>query len=241
TWTYTAASVGVSRFSGSASGVGNPSGTPRNSLPASSDPVEVFQQADHLPWTASSAMPLSVNRGQTNVAPLFLTLGDQSGSSDVLVTALRLRVESGGGAGIIPADLFSRVAVQVGSTVHVSRTTLETSGSDIDLTLATPILVGAGTPVTAAIAFDVSPATVVPNFRLVVPDSTYLSGEDATTGAPVVLLLQGQSYPVRTGLARVVAEATELDVAAVVGPRVEAAQGQSDVPFATLRLTNPGV
>ena len=243
TWTYTATGVGQARFTGSASGVGNPSGTPRSSLPATSDPVDVFQQADHLPWSASTAMPLSVNRGQTNVVPLFLTLGDGSGggSSGVLVTALKLRIESGSGAGIIPADLLSRVAVQVGGTTHVSRTSLETSGSTVDLTLATPILVNGGSAVTAAIAIDIAPATVVPNFRLVIPDSTYLTGEDATTGAPVVLVLQGQSYPVRTTLARVVAEATELDVAAVPGPRIEAAQGQPDVRFATLRLTNPGV
>ena len=243
TWTYTAATAGESHFEGSASGVGSPSGTTRTSLPASSDPVRVFQQADHLPWSVSTSMPLSVNRGQTNVAPMFLTFGDNSasGSSDVMITALKLRIESGSAAGIVPADLLSQIAVQVGAATHVSRTSLETSGSDVDLTLAIPIVVSGNRPVTAAIAFDVAPGTVVPNFRLVIPDSTYLTAEDANTGAPVVLQLQGASYPVRTGLARVVAEATEIDVDAVRGPPIEAAQGQQDVSFATLKLVNPGV
>lgn len=241
TWTYTSTAVGQGRFSGSASGVGAGSGTPQQSIAVTSEIVQVFDPAAPLPWSASSAMPLSVNRGQTDVAPLFLTFGDGTSASDVRVIGLRLRVESSGGADIVPADLFSRMTVEVGAMTHVERTSLEASGSEIDLTLATPILVPPGGSVTAAITFDVAGTTVIPNFRLVIVDSTYLSGQDATTGAPVVLRLQGQPYPVRTGLARVVAEATEIDVAAVAGAPVEAARGQQNVPFATLRLTNPGI
>ncbi|HEY3216392.1 MAG TPA: hypothetical protein VGK93_07860 [Candidatus Eisenbacteria bacterium] len=240
-WSFDATSAGDGRFNGGASGVGASSGAIRDALPISSDLVRVFSQAEHLPWTASSAMPLSVNRGQTQVVPLFLTFGDDSASFDARVTAIRLRLESESGSGIVPADLISRIAVQVGTTTHVERTSLENAGSDVDLTLATPILVGAGGTVSAAISLDVGPGTVVPNFRLVIPDSTYLVAEDAATGAPVKLALEGQTYPWRTGLARVVAEATELDVAAVPGPALDAGQGQTEVPFATLRLTNPGV
>jgi hypothetical protein len=241
TWTYTANGVGSARFTAAASGVGASSGTPQSALPATSGAVQVFQPAAPLPWSPSTSMPLTVNRGQANVAPLVLTFGDGSSASDVRVTALRLRVESGSGAGIIPADLFSRMSVEVGAVTHVERTSLETSGSEVDLTLATPILVPHGGSATAAITFDVDSSTVVPNFRLVIPDSTYLTGQDATSGAPVTLRLQSGSYPVRTGLARVVAEATEIDVAALRSGPLEAARGQHNVPFAALRLANPGV
>lgn len=241
TWTYNATAVGQARFSGFASGVGASSGTPQQSIAVTSGEVHVFLPSAPLPWSASSSMPLSVNRGQRDVAPLFLTFGDGTSASDVRVTGLRLRVESSSGTDVVPADLFLRIAVKVGAVTHLERLALETSGGQVDLTLATPILVAHGGSATAAITFDVASTTVVPNFRLVIPDSTYLVGEDATNGAPVVLRLQGQPYPVRTGLARVVAEATELDVAAVSAGALEAAQGQQDVAFATLRLTNPGV
>ncbi|TMQ71341.1 MAG: hypothetical protein E6K80_05870 [Candidatus Eisenbacteria bacterium] len=241
TWTYQATGTGSSRFSGSVSGVGASSGTTQTSLPATSGELQVFDAAAPLAWSASTSMPLSVNRGQTDVAPLVLTFGDGTSATDVRVIGLRLRVESSAGAGIVPAQLFSRMTVKVGAVTHVDRTSLETGGSDVDLTLATPILVPHGGSATAAVTFDVDSATIVPNFRLVVPDSTYLAGQDATTGAPVVLRLRGQGYPVRTSLARVVARATELDVIALATGAVKAAQGQTDVLFETLRLTNPGV
>jgi hypothetical protein len=241
TWTYTATSVGASRFSGSASGVGASSGQPQQSLPVTSGQVQVFAPAAPLAWTASTAMPLTVNRGQTDVAPLFMTFGDGTSAADVNVLGFRLRIESSTGSGIIPADLLSRIAVSVGAVKHVERTNLETSGTEVDLTLATPILVPHGASITAAVAFDVDSATVIPNFRLSIPDSTYLTAQDARTGAPVVLRLQNASYPLRTGVARVVAEATELDVSAVSASPLDAAQGQHGVQLATLQLANPGI
>jgi hypothetical protein len=241
TWTFVASTAGTATFADSAAGSGASSGNSHTSLNVSSDLLHVFQQAATLPWSASTAMPLTVNRGQSNVVPMFFTFGQGSSSADVSITGLRLRVESSSGAGIVPADLLARVAVQVGSTTHVERTSLETSGSTVDLPLATPITVSGGAPVTAAIALDIAAGTVVPNFRLAIPDSTFLTAEDAATGAPVTLVLQGQSYPVLTGLARVVAPATELDVSAPSAKAHTAGQGQKDVALATLRLLNPGV
>ena len=43
--------------------------------------------------------------------------------------------------GIVPADLLSRVVVNEGAEVYLDKSSLETSGSDVDLTLATPVLI----------------------------------------------------------------------------------------------------
>jgi hypothetical protein len=242
TWTYQATSPGESRFTGSASGVGSPSGATRTSLPTTSNAVKVFSQPGSLPLAAATAMPLSVNRGQTNVVPLYLTFSKPSepAGPDARVTHLRFRLEAQSGSGIVPANLLSRVAVFSGTTTYVERTSLETSGAEVDLPLATPILVTRGTPLTAALALDVAAGTTVPNFRIVVPDSTYFAAEDVPTGAPVDLRLEAQPYPIRTGLARVVDEATELDVAAVLSGPTYAGPGQVDAPLMIARLTNPG-
>jgi hypothetical protein len=165
TWTYTATSVGAARFTGSASGVGSSSGQPQQSLPATSGQVQVFAPAAPLVWTASTAMPLTVNRGQTDVAPLFVTFGDGTSAADVNVLGLRLRIESSTGSGIVPADLLAH-RVSVGAVKHVERTSLETSGSEVDLTLATPILVPHGASIISGRGVRCDSATVIPNFRL---------------------------------------------------------------------------
>ena len=243
TWTYSAVAPGDATLSGSASGTGAISGTPRVSLPAGSNLHRIFDQADRLGLTAFDAMPLSVNRGQTDVVALYLAFSNLGGASgaDVRLRRLSLRLESGSGAGITPSNLLSRVAVNEGDVTYLDRTSLETSGSDVDLTLAAPIVVSAGRPVTVALRLDILASTVVPNFQVVVPDSTRFTAEDATSGAPVSVTLESGSYPVRSGLARVVGEATELDVDAQPAPPASVGRGQGDATLLTARLTNPGV
>lgn len=241
-WSYDATAPGDVRFTGSAAGVGDVSAATRTTLPATSNMVEVFAQPGSLPLSVSTAMPLSVNRGQTGVVPAYFTFSSASEAPGpaARLTRLRFRLEAQGGAGIIPANLLSRVTLFSGATTYIDRSSLEASGAEVDLILATPVVVTRGNPITVALAFDVLGTTTVPNFRIVIPDSTYFVGEDVNTGAPVQLRLNGQPYPIRTGLARVVDEATELDVATVLSGATLAGQGQIGAPLMTTRLTNPG-
>lgn len=242
TWSFQADSSGTVRVTGDASGVEQGSGLARRSLGSQSNAHQVFVEAVDLQLTPVESMPFSINRGQTGVVPLSLTLSSPGGAggSDVVLLGLTLRLEDEAGAGIIPADLLSRIVVNEGTTVYLDKTALETSGSTIDLTLTTAARVESGAQATLSLALDVSPTTTVPNFRLIVDSAAALLAQDATSGAPVTISpAPGESFPVQSGLARVVGEATRLDVMAPADPAQNAAQGQPAVSLLRLQFTNP--
>src|SRR5262249_29840039 len=76
--------------------------------------------------------------------------------------------------------------------------------------------------------------------RLSVVDSTAFAAADANSGAPVAVSQSG-TYPVRTAVARVVAPATELDVAGLPTGVSRVGRGAAGIPILGLRLNSPGV
>jgi hypothetical protein len=242
TWTYDAIAPDTARFSGWASGTNVFTGQPVTSLPVTSNPLRIFARVDDIDLEATAALPINVTRGQHDVVSYFFDFAQTTqGGPDVLVRSFRLRLQSESGTGIVPANLLSRVLVSAGSNTYLDRTSLESSGDEMNLVLATPIVVAGTSPVTIGVSFDIDSATTVPNFRVTVPDSTWFTSEDAVSGAPVGVSPPHQSFPFTTGLARVVESATELDIAAQPGAFLHAGQGQADVKLLTLRLTNPGI
>ncbi len=244
-WTADAAAVGEVQFSGSVTGVEQGSGLLRQSLTVTSNTHQIFMPATRVDLFPVESMPFSINRGQTDVVPLTLTFAhpDSAGTASIEIHGFRIALENDVGGGIVPADLLSRVVVSEGGTQYLEKTALETSGSTIDLTLETPALIEAGGSnggqITLALALDVSDSTTVPNFRLAIPDSTWFTATDAITAAPVVITLQDGTYPIRSGLARVVSEATELDVVALADSARTASRGQTNVPLLHVELLNP--
>jgi hypothetical protein len=243
TWSYQSASAGDVRWSGNASGTGAVSGLLRRALNVQSGLHQIYVQAESLACFAIQSMPFTVNQGQTDVVPLTLTFSNESdiASSAVRLRGLRVRLESGAGGAVVPADVISRVVVQEGADVYLSRTNLETTGSVMDLTFANPVTVLQDQPVTLGMRFDVAPGAVVPSFRMIVDDSTMIMAEDATSGAPVEVQLRNQSYPIRTGLARIVSAASELRLASADTAGVDTNPGLTQVPVLRLRLENPGI
>jgi hypothetical protein len=243
TWSYTADGVGDVRFAGSSGGTGDPSGLPRNAPFVTSNLHRVFVAAQHLDLTPVQTMPIRVNRGQTGIVPFSLTLVHPGGAdaSDVRVDRLTVRLEQESGAPIVPAALLSRVEVNEGTSVYLVKTALETSGSEVDLPLAAPVTVTGTQPATISIRLDIDTLTTVPTFRMVLDDSTRISARDATNGAPVVVRLQQGSYPLRSDVATVVAEATQLDVTALPPDTVRTSRGGHDATLLCFRLESPGV
>ena len=74
-----------------------------------------------------------------------------------------------------------------------------------------------------------------------IADSTWLTVEDANSGATVSASLQGSTYPIRSSLGRIVSEATSLQVASQPFPSERVGRGEADVPLLTLRVENPGL
>ena len=242
-WVYTSATAGDVRLLGSAAGTGTPSGAPRNTLPTSSNTHQIFTRTQSLDFTATSSLPASVNRGQTDVAAMTLSFSNPgtSQSSTVRLLGLRVQVQNDTGTGIIPSSIVSQVVVRIGGELVLRKSSIETSGAEIDLTFASPVSIIAGESATLTIALDIASSTTVPAFRLAIADSTVFSAQDALNGAPVSVTLQGGTYPVLTGVARVGAPATEIDIAAdsLVVHRV--GRGQAGVELLGMRLESPGI
>jgi len=241
-WRFTASTSGEVRFSGNAEGTGSPSGLLYSSSPVFSNTHRVFEQTQSVDLTATSSMPASVNRGQEAVVPLSLEFANAGAeASTVRLRELRLEVQDEAGAGIIPSSVINQVAASVGAQIHLLKTDIETGGSEITLTLASPVSIEAGETVALTIAIDISASTTVPIFRLAIRDGASFVAEDANSGAPVSIILQSGSYPVLTGLARVFAPATELDVAALATAPERAGRGEAGVPLVSLRIESPGL
>jgi len=241
TWIYTAAAAGNVQLTASATGIESPGGASRRSLDAVSNTHTVFQSAGALSVGVASTLPASVDRGQTGVGVmnLMLTNGGGAQSATAKVTRVGLHLQDGAGAGIVPASLLTRATVSSDGTLVLDKATLEASGSNVDLTLATPVLVSPSAPVTLAIRFSIADSTLVSNFRAVVLDASAVSAEDANSGAPVTVQLSG-APPIATGLARVVEAATEVQVASADTSLLPVGRGQGSVTLMTLHLTSPG-
>ncbi|GJM45190.1 MAG: hypothetical protein DHS20C21_20320 [Gemmatimonadota bacterium] len=245
TWTYRAASSGDVRLSGSASGVEAGGGGSHASLPVTSNAHQIFVQAQDLNVFAVESMPFSISLGQTGVVPLSLTFENPAGvgGSDIRLLGLRIRLEDELGNTLVPSDLLARVVVNEGAVVYLDKSALETTATEMDLTLAQPVLIessGSSSSATLAIALDISDSTSVPNFLMRVVDATWFEAEDATSGGPVIVsLIDPPAFPITSGLARVVAEATQVDVMNVAGSDFTVGQGQPDVAMLTIELDNP--
>lgn len=240
-WTYRSTEAGDVRLQGSVSGIEQGTGALRQSLTATSNTHHVSIQAQTVDLFPVESMPFSINRGQTDVVPLTLTFAHPGGAlvSPIRVRGFRVSLENDVGEGVVPADLLSRVVVNEGPTEYLVKTALETSGSQIDLPLTTPVVVPPAGQATLNLRLDISDSTIVPTFRVAIADSTWFTVEDAVDSALVDVALQEGVYPIQSGLARVVADAAQLDVAAVPDSAQQVSQGQNDVPFLLLELVSP--
>ncbi|HYM82003.1 MAG TPA: DNRLRE domain-containing protein [Candidatus Limnocylindria bacterium] len=240
-WHYSAVAVGEARLRGAAEGTGFTSGLVRRAPAITSGLHRVFSVANRLDLSLVHTMPVSVNPGALDVVPFSLTLTNPGGEgvSDVNLRRLRVRLETESGQPIVPTDLLARVTVNEGTNIYLVKTALETSGNEVDLALATPARVTGLEPTTLNLRLDLLPAISVPTFRLLIQDSAQFFAEDATSLAPVGVVLDAGSFPIRSNVARILAEATDLDVAALGPDTLFAARG-GVVPLSRMRFENRG-
>lgn len=244
-WQFVGESAGETILKGHAEGIGASSGVITHSLISRSNIQKVFVEARKLDVYSIGSQPYSVTLGESGVIPLSLTFRNPGGEdgSNVNLTGLRIRLEEEDGTGIVPADLFDRVEVNEGSRVYLSKSgaNLETVGAEVDLTLASPVLITTFEPVTVNLKFDISPDAILPTFRVVIPDSTWFNSADATNSAPVMVALPQEEFPIRSGLARLVREATGVDVSAAEATPYRVGPGQAEIELLKIGLENIGI
>ena len=242
-WVYLASGPGDVQFRADAAGVGTVSGLVRRAVEVSSNGHDILIPVADAGLVPVQSMPLEVSRGQAGIVPFSLTFTNQggTGASTVSLRGLRIRVEDGNGAPIVPADLITSVVVAEGTNVYLATSTIPGTGSDLDLVFDAPAYVTPEQPTTLSFRLDVSASATAPSFRVAIVDSTDIVAEDRTSGAPVRIRLETGSFPLRSGTARLVAEPTELRISDVPSSEQRVAAGSKDVPLLGLQLRNSGI
>ncbi|MCP4572176.1 MAG: hypothetical protein GY838_07450, partial [bacterium] len=239
TWNFTATAPGEAFVTASAEGSG--SMQTFHSAPSPSPAHRVYDPALQLDCYPVTSLPSSVNKGQTGLVPITLTLANPGGdtTADVVFTGLRLRLtDHPGGAGIVPDDLVDAITVVEGTNIYAQLTTLPTSGPDIDLVFTEPAVITHREPVTLGVRLDLNLNTTATSFVVSLEDASFLTAVDAVSDDPVTVLLAEGSFPLRTGEAQLAAPAGNLGVAMAAGPDHAASPGQDDVPLASIGVTN---
>jgi hypothetical protein len=240
---YRADGPGTASVSGGASAVAQPSATAVQSPPVSSQLVVIDRPLIYVDGAPSSTAPSLVNRGQTNVPTLLLSLANDSDPAIAAarIQGVRLSLVDRNGIGIVPRQLLDRVTVASGSQIFGTTTALDSTGSVVSVPFSTPVVIPAGQNLPLSVRVDLSSTTALTDFRVRLDDSASVAVADANSDAPAWVRLPGASYPFASNDARIVSSATELDVSAANGTVAHAGPGQPDRPLLTLELQNPGV
>jgi len=242
-WTYAASGPGDVQFRAGAAGTGAVSGLVRRAVEVSSNGHDVLLPVSDAGLIPVQSMPLEVSRGQTGIVPFSLTFTNRggTGASTVGLRGVRIRLEDGNGAPIVPSDLLTSVVVAEGTNVYLATSAIPTTGSDLDLVFDTPAYVTPEQPTTLSFRLDVASSATAPSFRVVIVDSTDVTADDRTSGAPVRIQLETGAFPLRSGTARLVAAPTELQISAGSSAERRVAAGSVDVPLLAVQVRNSGI
>ncbi len=241
-WTLAAETAGSFQAIGNCTGVGAVGGQTRSSLNNASAVHRILEPASDLRLYPVANMPFSINRGQTGVVPLTLTLLNHGGEerSEIRLERLVVTLDDGEGGPIAPADLLRRAVVNEGVLVYCDKTQPEATGQTLALDLSPAVIVTAREPVTLGLRLDIRPDPQAQRFRVGLPAAAALTATDAISGLPRGIELTAGDFPVLSATGTIVAQATGLLVAGVPLADGTAGAGQPDVELLRLALSSQG-
>ncbi len=128
--------------------------------------------------------PQNINKGATNVELMKILVenpGDTNTASAEMYN-LKLYLQDGSGAPLIPHDLFSKISItdESGSIKYRVKTaeTLETSGNEINFPFTTALGISGADSVTIAVKADIAASTIINNFKLAVNSASDMTCRD---------------------------------------------------------------
>jgi hypothetical protein len=242
TWVFDSQSEGPVFVTAWCEGTGVVGGQPRGSLASASAAHLVLNPALDLELYPVANMPFSINRGQTGVVPMTLTLINSGGPAraDLRLEQLVITLDDGDGNPVVPADLLSHVTVNEGANVFCDRFDLESTGQTMTLDLNPSVVVTNSEPVTLGLRLDIRSDTDVDRFRVIILNAPDLTVVDHVSGLPRTVLLSSGAFPVMSAAGSIVSQATGLVVSAPVQPDLTAGPGQTEVDLLQIDLNGTG-
>lgn len=241
TWSFTCDSPGDVVLEGWSSGTGQSTTLLRRSISTPTSSLQVYTPVPGLDLYPVTNLPFSINRGQTGVVPLTLTLinpGDED-VSDGRLSALRLLLkEAIGGPNIAPADLLTRIVISEGTDIFADVNVLSGTAGDFEIPLVPPVIITGSEPVTLGIRFDLRADSTLPSFLVAINQADWFTATDAISGAAVILSLGTGVFPVQSAMGNLVTQATSLEARIVDRPAGQAGPGQTSVILGEMDLTN---
>lgn len=156
-----------------------------------------------------SLLKPQVNYGQLNVPMLQMNLRHpgSSGSSQIQLTKLSLAFVDDTGAVFEPGQLFDEIRLMKQQSVIASAAGPGLQTAQLDLSLNSPVTLGAGQTDSVIIAGTVRLLSSVSGFRLVISDSTRLVIRDVSSGFRLEaetdnLATSTSAFPATSGLAQ---------------------------------------
>jgi uncharacterized repeat protein (TIGR01451 family) len=243
TWNFSSDSPGETYLIGGASGSGETTSLTRRSVATPTSNLRVFTPVPGVDLYPVTNLPFSINRGQTGVVPLTLTLanpGDENVSNGRL-TALRILLrETVDGPDIAPSDLLTRLVVSEGTDIYADVNVLSATAGDFEIPLSPAVIITGNEPVTLGVRFDLRGDSTLPSFLLAINQADWFSVTDATSGAAVTLSLGTGEFPIQSAMGNLVTQATSLEASIVDLPASEAGPGQTAVILGEMDLSNLG-
>ncbi len=242
TWTFRAEAVGDVYAGGRCAGTGAVGGQPRHSLATASGMHRILHPAVPLGVYPVANLPFSINRGQTGVMPMTLTLINSggTGTADIRLTRLVMTLDDGAGAPVVPADLITGITVAEGINVYCNVQDPELTGQSVTLDLTPPVVVTSQEPVTIGLRLDIRPDTAVRRFRASLVTDDDITAIDHVSLAPIDPLLLTGAFPVSSGTGNLVMQATGLVVTREDTAPITAGRGQEQVELLNLSLHGSG-
>jgi len=242
TWLFAGQAQGPVYVAARCEGTGAVGGQPRGSLATASAAHQVLDPAVDLGLFPVATMPFSINRGQTGVVPLTLTLINDGGDqrADLRVERLLVTLDDGDLGPVVPADLLAHITVNEGINVYCDQWNPETTGQTLTLDLDPVVVVTASEPVTLGLRLDIRSDTTVDRFRVSLMSAGDLTVVDNVSGQPRTVVLDGETFPLMSATGSIVSQATGLVVSAPPQPAGTAGAGQADVELLRLELHSQG-
>ncbi len=238
-WSFESILAGEVVLEGNAQGLVNLDQV-RRSIVTPTAAHTIYNPVPNLELYPTANLPFSINRGQQDLVPLTLTFvnpGDENGANAHL-TGMRIRLmESAEGNDIVPADLLDQIVISEGTDVYLATTDLPTTGGIIDLEFTHPVVITESEPVTVGLRLDLKLNSVVPSFLISIEESIWISGNDAINDNNLTVVYEDGSFPLRTGQATLVSQATGLNVAVNDLAPGSSVPGQDDVLIAEIILS----
>jgi hypothetical protein len=103
------------------------------------------------------------------------------------------------------------------------------------------MIVTSNEPTTLSLRCDLASTTTVSRFRVVLTGEASMEARDANSGAPVSFVLEQGGYPVRSGVATIMAEAALVRASAEPSVPLRVGPGQEGVPLLAFTLENVGI